>query len=93
MGLNGGLPIRDDIREAMEAYGRGENLHPGSFIRAVLENDLLMAGGVADPYNRAALCDTVQWCFNNLPRACWGSKEKVKAWLERHSNRKEAVHA
>lgn len=51
-------------------------------MRAVLENNLTEAFGRADMDNREAMFDIVQYCYNELPFVCWGSKEKVSKWLE-----------
>lgn len=55
----------------------------GSFITAVLENDLRGAMGHADPESLAALPSIVSYCYNNIPGHCWGSKEVVKAWRDK----------
>jgi hypothetical protein len=54
----------------------------GSFLRAVLENDLKEACGRADIYNQRILFEIVYWLYNEAPPDCWGSPEKVKAWLK-----------
>ena len=51
-------------------------------MRVVLENDLTEAIGRADEENILILKDIVGYIFNELPMTCWGSKEKVKAWLK-----------
>ena len=55
----------------------------GGFLRAVLENDLSESIGRADPENMAALTDIVAYVFWEVPAKCWGSPEKVAAWLSR----------
>lgn len=65
----------------------------GSFLRAVLENDLREACWRADATNRLLLWEFVCWLHNHAPRDCWGSREKVDAWLSRWTaagNRVEA---
>jgi hypothetical protein len=54
---------------------------PGGFLRAVLENNLREAVGRADLANQAALIEIVKVIYNELPAECWGSPEKVEAWL------------
>jgi len=58
-----------------------ERIEPGGFLRAVLENDLREAFGRADLINREALFDIVAYIYNECPAVCWGSREKVQAWL------------
>ena len=53
----------------------------GGFLRALLENDLREAFGRADYINVGLIQAYVSWMYNNLPSACWGSKENVAAWL------------
>ena len=53
----------------------------GSFLTAVLENDLVGALLRADAVNRWAIHDIVAFIYNDCPSPCWGSPAKVKAWL------------
>ena len=59
-----------------------QGIEPGSFMQAVLENNLRESFGRADIHNRLALFSIVSWCYNNLPNTCWGSPERVKTWME-----------
>lgn len=52
------------------------------FLQAVLTNDLMKACGEADDDCMDALKDLSLVIYNRLPMDCWGSKEKVKAWME-----------
>jgi hypothetical protein len=55
----------------------------GSFLTAVLSNDLMAAVGHADETNLEALpaiCRYVHW---KIPGRCHGSREAVEAWLDR----------
>ena len=58
-----------------------EHIEPDSFLRAVLENNLRDAFGRADITNREAMFDIVNYIYNELPSACWGSPAKVQKWL------------
>ena len=58
-----------------------DRIPPGDFMQAVLENDLREALGRADQINRHALFDIVSWLWSYAPADCWGSPEKVAAWL------------
>ncbi len=44
---------------------------PGSFLTAVLRNDLKEALGKADMTNRYALYDIVFYLYNHCPKGCW----------------------
>lgn len=57
-------------------------IEPGSFLCALMENDLKEACARADDVNRHMLFEIVNWFYNEAPSTCWGSREKVKRWLE-----------
>ena len=54
---------------------------PGGFVTAVLENNLKEAFMRADDGNIAAMFEIVSYCYNEIPGTCWGSPERVAAWL------------
>lgn len=64
----------------------------GSFLRAVLENDLFEAVAKADQYNRHLLADICEYIYNYTPATCHGSPEKVAAWLKFHREKPEEAH-
>ena len=66
---------------ALERY-LNNGIMPGSFMTAVLENNLVDAIGRADEDNAANLKNIVGYIYNHLPSNSWGSREKVKAYLE-----------
>jgi hypothetical protein len=68
------------IRNSLKLYVE-QKIETGSFLRAVLENDLKEACGRADFNNQHNLFHIVSYLYNNVPPECWGSKEKVKNWL------------
>lgn len=53
----------------------------GSFLRCVLENDLMGAVGRADGQSLAALREICVYVYNCLPAHCHGNREKVAQWL------------
>lgn len=65
---------------AMQRY-LFDKIEPGSFLTAVLCNDLREAISRADSINKYKLADTVTFCMMVLPIGAWGSEEKVNAWL------------
>lgn len=73
--------LPEHIRGAMKRYIE-DRLQPGGFLEAVLSNDLAGACGRADHINRDRLQDIVSFLYNEAPTTCWGSPERVKAWLE-----------
>lgn len=62
---------------------------PGSFVKAILENNLRKAVGRADCANLEALPHIVAWVYSYMPRDAWGSPEKVKAWLKHKDEERE----
>lgn len=57
-----------------------DGIIPGSFLQAVLENNLSRAFGRADEVNRRALFDITTWLWNYAPADGWGSEAKVRDW-------------
>ena len=73
-----GLPER--LRGGMQRYIE-HRIEPGSFLLAVLENDLKQACRKADG-DKALLFAIVAWLYNHAPAECWGSVANVELWLE-----------
>jgi hypothetical protein len=59
-----------------------DHIKPGSFLSAVLCNDLSKSFGCADEENTASMQVLVAFLYNEAPSAAWGSPEKFQAWLE-----------
>ena len=77
----------DRLPEVMQPHVRAyveEHQPVGGFLFAVLSNNLVDAFGKADPDNRAAMREWCLWLWNDIPGKCWGSPEKVEAWLKWH---------
>ena len=72
--------LPEHMQGAMERYMQ-YGIEPGSFLTAVLCNDLMGAVGRADSINRARLNDYATWLYNNAPRMSFGSLEKVERWI------------
>ncbi len=62
-----------------------DGVPPGSFVRAVFENDLFEAIARADAESRYGLFSLVKWIHNHTPSACHGSPAKVAAWIDHHA--------
>ena len=73
--------VNKDIEDSLKRYVDNRIL-PGEFLTAVLENNLMEALGRADSWNRQKLFEIVQYVYNDLPSKCWGSADKVKAWVD-----------
>ena len=72
--------IPDYMMPALEGYCR-DGLVPGEFLQAVLCNDLREAVGRADHENLPNLPAYVGYLYNEADSRCWGSVEKVAAWI------------
>jgi len=72
----------NEVKDSLERYEK-HKIETGSFLRAVLENDLFKAMGRADLESRANLFEIVQYIYSNLRSDCYGDREAVKKWLEK----------
>jgi len=75
-----GSLIEPRFKEAIAGYVE-HHQRPGGFLTAVLSNDLIRAIGHADDYALDNLPHIVSYIYNEIPSGCWGSPEKVDAWL------------
>lgn len=69
--------MRDGFRRYID---RG--IPGGSFMDAVLSNDLMGAFGRADEVNRARMFDTLVFLRNEAPAGCHGSRDRVRDWIK-----------
>lgn len=72
--------IPPEMVEGLELY-INHHVRQGSFLHAVLCNDLIEACKCADKRNMACLPAYANFLYNYAPAACFGSREKVSAWL------------
>lgn len=81
----GGEPVRYDLvpvaymAEGVRNYIEGGQI-PGSFLLALVSNDLFGAYRTADQQNLHAMRQWIDWFYNHSPAGCSGSKENVEAW-------------
>jgi hypothetical protein len=80
-----GLRVREDMIEAIRRYV-DDRLQPGSFLTAVICNDLNEAVSRADDDNFRNLGAIVAYFYNETPGGCWGSKAKMQQWLNPEDN-------
>jgi hypothetical protein len=73
------LPER--IQNGLYQYVRYGTV-PGSFLRAVLENNLMETYHQADPESLLCLKDILHYVYWEIPGPCHGSPEIVKRWSE-----------
>lgn len=82
------MNIPTQMLETLVAY-RDSGRPTGSFVEAVLSNDLFDAVSRADLSSQAALVDIVKWVYNNMPMNAHGSREKYRAWLAMWTEKRE----
>jgi len=78
------------LRDGMKLYIE-HGIQPGSFLRAVIINDLRLAVIRADNDNLVRLREILLWFDSHAPAGCWGSPEIMRDWLVRHQQRKETA--
>lgn len=59
-----------------------QGIPPGSFLTAVICNDLREAFANADDTNAAMMQGWVRFFYNYAPSGCWGSPEAYSDWLK-----------
>lgn len=55
--------------------------HPGSFLYAVLTNNLVQSFASADADNKRSIFHIVEYIHNVIPYNCHGNIERVEHWL------------
>lgn len=70
-----------------------EGIPPGSFLTAVLSNDLREACSRADETNRQHLYDYIFFLYNYAPSAAWGSEQNVVNWAQSHARRRSEARS
>ena len=73
--------VRQDTIDTINNYVT-KGWEPGSFVRAVLENNLMEALGRADIGNRHAIFEICGYVYNEIPSGSHGSPGKVEAWMK-----------
>ena len=78
--------IRDSVQRYIET-----GCPVGSFLTAVISNDLCSAFACADSINSTNMQRIVGFFYNEAPSTCWGSPEKMNAWIEHHQKERERI--
>ena len=81
--------IREGVRNWLEA-----GITPGSFLRALLRNDLFQTVLRADDINRAELLHIIRWFVQYAPEGSYGSAKVFSQWpmYLKALERQEASH-
>lgn len=72
--------IPDRMMNGIDNYVN-HRLEPGGFLSAIIENNLVSAIFRADDENIRNIPAYVAYFYNEVPSVCWGSREKMKEWL------------
>ncbi len=80
------------LHEGLERY-LTHHVRPGSFLTAVLENDLRTAVLRGDDLALAGLVPLVRYLYDRVPLVAWGSPEHVAAWLATSSHADEGIRS
>lgn len=72
--------IPEHMVEGLDLY-INHGIEPGSFLMAVLCNDLMESCARADHVNIHALPAFCGYLYNHAPPQCYGSRQKVQAWI------------
>lgn len=69
----------------------GVGIRPGSYLNAVLENNLVECVRRADPLSEKATFAIVRWLVTYAPAVAWGSPVYVTEWIEQHRQARQRV--
>lgn len=75
-----GFTIDADMMEGVRNY-IDHGIEPGSFLSAVICNNLRAAVESADHRNIGNIPAFVGYFYNDAPSRCWGSSDKMIAWM------------
>lgn len=76
------LNIPPEIKAAIDGHVMSGK-PVGSFVQAVLENNLKTAVVKADESNYLLLGAIIGYCCNEIPVVCWGSEDAVAKWARK----------
>jgi hypothetical protein len=77
--------LPEHMREEMQGYME-HGIPTGDFLYAILCNDFVRALGHADSINTARIVDYAKFLYSEAPQICWGSEERVNAWIKHHTD-------
>ena len=80
--------VPDHTHQALLDYF-DKGWEPGSFLMAVLRNDLMQASFRADHINKTKLPEIAAWVYHNAPQGSWGTDEAIRGWLNNNEFRQE----
>lgn len=82
--------IPDYMASSIDDYLK-EGILPGKFLTAIICNNLLEAVMYADDTNISNIPAFVSFFHNEAPSVCWGSEEKMNAWISAKAKVRETI--
>lgn len=73
--------VPERIMNSLHQYIKN-HLPVGSFLQAVISNDLQKSVAMADKESLANLRAIVMFLYNHAPGSCWGSEAIYKEWIK-----------
>lgn len=70
------------MMEGIQCYIQ-KQCRPGTFLQAIIENDLKTAVVMADHINIRIIPAYVNYFYNNAPKDCWGHKGVIEEWFSK----------
>ena len=80
--------MKSRTKQTIDDYVR-HGLVPGSFVTAVLSNDLMSAVANADTHNKRDLHEICEYVWNTVPMTAYGSPQNVSSWLKRKAEERK----
>ena len=81
-----GFYIPERMMRGIKRYVE-QGIRPGSFLTAVICNDLQGAVGKADDENLRNIYAYTAYFYNEVPESCWGTPQKMKDWIKKGGNK------
>lgn len=73
--------ISDRMMPGIKRYIE-DGIQPGRFLTAIIQNNFSEVCGQADDENIQNLPAYAAYFYNEAPSDCWGTKEKMTAWMD-----------
>ncbi len=84
------MVIPDHMLDGLREYV-DHGIPQGHFLTAVITNDLKEACARADRTNLRIIPAYVAWLYNEADARCWGSREKMDAWIDAKREARKAA--
>ena len=79
--------IQAHMAEGIKRYVH-DGIPPGSFLQAIICNDLRGAIAQADELNLPNIPAYIDWFYNEAPAGCWGNGKNMERWIDMHGQQR-----